>query len=502
MVVKRWLSVAALVFGLTLLPVLAGAEPVRVKILQVNDWDRFEERGGRGGFARFVALLKAENAAAEDVLVIHAGDAISPSLLSGFDKGAHIIDLLNRVPLDIFVMGNHEFDFGVDVARQRLSEARFPVLNANVKEPDGRSFADLPESRIIEVRGFKFGFFGMTTPQTKEISSPGQLRFEDPLTTAAAQAKKLRAEGADIVVAVTHTGFDEDLALFRQGAADLILTGHDHDLRVMYNGKVAMVESASQADFVTAIDLSLDRVKDGERTRVVWSPAFRTLDSAAYAPDPEAKSVTDALEARLARELDVSIGKTATPLDSRRASVRGQEAAIGNLIADALRVAVDADLAITNGGGIRGDRQYAAGHVLTRRDVLTELPFGNKTVKLALTGAQVLEALENGFSQMEQGAGRFPQVSGMRIVVDPKRPAGQRVVEVRVGGAALDPGRTYSVATNDFMARGGDGYAVLARGRNLIDPAAALLMASQVIDYIAQRAEVAPTVEGRITILP
>jgi 2',3'-cyclic-nucleotide 2'-phosphodiesterase (5'-nucleotidase family) len=502
MVAKRWLSAAALLFGLALLPVPGGAEPVRIKILQVNDWDRFEERSGRGGFARFAAVLKAENAAADDVLVIHAGDAISPSLLSGFDKGAHIVDLLNRVPLDLFVLGNHEFDFGADVARQRISEARFPILNANVKEPDGRSFADLPESRIVELRGFKFGFFGMTTPQTREISSPGPLRFEDPLAVAAAQAKKLRAEGAEIVVAVTHTGFEEDLALFRQGAADLILTGHDHDLRVMYNGKVAMVESASQADFVTAIDLTLDRVKDGDRTRVVWSPAFRTLDTAAYAPDPEAKSVTDALEGRLARELDVTIGRTATPLDSRRAVVRGQEGAIGNMIADALRVAVDADLAITNGGGIRGDRQYAAGHVLTRRDILTELPFGNKTVKLALTGAQVEEALENGFSQIEQGAGRFPQVSGMRVVVDPKRPAGQRVVEVLIGGTPLDRTRTYSVATNDFMARGGDGYAVLTRGKNLIDPAAALLMASQVIDYIGQRAEVAPTIEGRIITRP
>jgi 2',3'-cyclic-nucleotide 2'-phosphodiesterase (5'-nucleotidase family) len=269
-------------------------------------------------------------------------------------------------------------------------------------------------------------------------------------------------------------------------------------VRILYNGKVVMVESGSQAEFVTAIELTLDRVKEGERTRVVWSPSFRTLDSAAYQPDPEAKALTDAFEARLARELDVAIGRTSAPLDSRRAVVRGQEAAIGNLIADAIRVAVDADLAIVNGGGIRGDRQYPAGQVLTRRDILTELPFGNKTVKLALTGAQVLEALENGFSQMEQGAGRFPQISGMRVVVDPSRPAGQRVVEVLVGGAPLDPTRIYTVATNDFLARGGDGYSVLARGKQLIDPAAALLMASQVIDYVAQRSEVAPTVEGRI----
>ncbi|MCS6879599.1 MAG: bifunctional metallophosphatase/5'-nucleotidase [Geminicoccaceae bacterium] len=497
---RDWLRAGLLAAGIALVACVAQAEPVRITILQVNDWDRYEESRGRGGFPRVAALLRAEGAERAEVLVVHAGDAISPSLLSGFDKGAHIIDLLNRLPIDVFTPGNHEFDFGKEIARQRFAQARFPILSANIAEPDGSAFAGLPASRIVEVAGFKLGFFGMTTPQTKEISSPGDLVFSPPIEVAPAMAKKLREQGADLVVAVTHTGFEEDLALYRQGAVDLILSGHDHDIRIMYNGRVAMVESGAQGEFVTAIDLALERIKEGERTRLVWTPSFRTLDTAAYSPDPETKAVTAALEQRLARELDVTIGKTATPLDSRRAVVRGEEAAIGNLIADAMRLAVDAELAITNGGGIRGDRQYPAGHALTRRDLLTELPFGNKTVKLALKGSEILEALENGFSQVEQGAGRFPQVSGMRVTVDLSRPAGRRVTEVLVGGAPLDPERTYTVATNDFLARGGDGYAVFARAKALIDPAAALLMASQVIDYVATRGEVAPTVEGRIVI--
>lgn len=497
---RRWLLASLIGAGLLIAPVVAEAEPVRVKILQLNDWDRFEESRGRGGFARVAAVLKAERAEADDVLVVHAGDAISPSLLSGFDKGAHMIDLLNRLPMDLFTPGNHEFDFGKEIAAQRFTDARFPVVSANIVEPGGGRFAGLPASRIVEVGGFKLGFFGMTTPQTSEISSPGDLVFRPPLEVAAEMAKQLRAEGADLVVALTHTGFEEDLALYRQAAVDLILTGHDHDLRIMYNGRVAMVESGSQGEVVTAIELTLDRVKEGDRTRVVWTPSFRTLDTAAYAPDPEMKAITDGLEAKLAKELDVVIGRTATALDSRRVIVRGEEAAIANMIADAMRLAVDAELAITNGGGIRGDKQYAAGQALTRRDVLTELPFGNKTVKLALKGGEIVEALENGFSQVEQGAGRFPQVSGMRVTVDLARPAGQRVIEVTVGGAPLDRDRVYTVATNDFLARGGDGYAVFARAKPLIDPAAALLMASQVIDYVATRGEVAPSVEGRIVI--
>jgi 5'-nucleotidase/UDP-sugar diphosphatase len=175
--------------------------------------------------------------------------------------------------------------------------------------------------------------------------------------------------------------------------------------------------------------------------------------------------------------------------------VRAQEAAIGNLIADAMRAAVDADVAITNGGGIRGNKTYPAGTELKRRDILAELPFGNKTAKLELTGADIVEALEHGFSKVEEGAGRFPQVSGMTVAVDLTKPAGARVQSVKVGDVNLDPSATYTVATNDFMARGGDGYAAFVGARNLIDPAAAQLMASQVIDHVAAAGTVSPAVE-------
>ena len=181
--------------------------------------------------------------------------------------------------------------------------------------------------------------------------------------------------------------------------------------------------------------------------------------------------------------------------------VRTRETAIGNLVADAMRLAVGADVALTNGGGIRADRVYPPGTTLTRRDVLSELPFGNKTVLLELSGAELRTALENGFSGIEKTAGRFPQVSGIEVVYDPRRPAGNRVIKVRRGGLSLDPNAKYTVATNDFMARGGDGYRVLASRRRLIDARAGTLMATQVIDYITARRVVAPRVEGRLRTL-
>jgi 2',3'-cyclic-nucleotide 2'-phosphodiesterase (5'-nucleotidase family) len=282
------------------------------------------------------------------------------------------------------------------------------------------------------------------------------------------------------------------------GVADLILSGHDHDLRILYDGRTAVVESASQASYVTAIDLVLDRIETNGRSRVTWHPSFRTLDSAAVEPDARGLELIKAYEGKLAAELDMVIGRTMTALDSRRGTVRAQEAAVGNLIADAMRTAVGADVAMTNGGGIRGDRVYEAGTVLTRRDIQRELPFGNRTVKLEVTGAELLAALENGFSRVEEEAGRFPQVSGMRVEVDLAKPGGARVQAVEVAGKPLEPEGRYILATNDYMARGGDGYEALASARRLVNEASARLLASQVIDHIAARGEVAARVEGRI----
>lgn len=488
-------------FALALLAVLASppalAEPATVKILQINDWDRFSDDDGMGGYARLVSILEAEDGQAPNVLLVHAGDAISPSLLSGFDQGAHMISLLNDLPIRAFALGNHEFDFGPEVAAERVAEAAFPVVNSNVRTADGELFPGTVESLMVEAEGYSFGIYGLTTPDTIEIATAGDTVFEPVLKTALAMQEQLREAGADIVVALVHTGWSEDMELFRNRAADLVLSGHDQDLKVIYDGRTAMVESSSQANYVTAIDLTLDRNDDGEAT---WRPAFRVLDSVAYAPGEAALARLQPLEDQLSSELDIDIGEAKVALDTQRSTVRSQESNFGNLIADAMRNATDADIGLTNGGGIRGDRIYEAGHVLTRRDVLTELPFGNTTVLVEVSGADVLAALENGVSQVEDGAGRFPQVSGLAFSYDASKPAGERVVEVTVGGAPLDPAATYKVATNDYMLGGGDGFTSLGNGKVIIDPAAATLMANTVINYItAKGGEVDLEAEGRIT---
>ena len=476
----------------------AFAATVTVTIVQTNDIDRMEEADGRGGWARLAAVVN-EARANGPTLFLHAGDTLSPSLLSGIDKGAHQIAILNAMAPDALVPGNHEFDFGAQNFRDRLAEATFDVVSTNAFEPGGGPLANTVAEKLVELDGVTFGIYGLTTTTTPDVSSPEDVGFTDELEAGLAAEQGLRDEGADIVIALVHTPLSVDLELARQGAADLVVSGHDEHLLTFFDGAHTITESGAQADDIVVTTLTIE-ISDEDGSVVSWTPSFEIIDSATVEPDPTIGALVQDYLDQLDEALGVAIGTTTTPLDSRRALVRTQETAVGNLIADAMRAAMDADIAITNGGGIRADREYEAGTELTRADVFAELPFGNLVVKLEITGQQLVDALENGFSQIEEVAGRFPQVSGLTVTADLDQPVGMRVQEVLVNGEPVDPNATYTLATNDFMAGGGDGYTAFTEGTTLIGGADATLMASEVIDYIAAMGMIAPTVEGRIVL--
>ena len=476
----------------------AQAEVANVTIVHFNDLDRMGERDGRGGVARLASVIESERQKGGQVIVTFGGDTISPSLLSGMDEGAHMIDLLNQIGVTAMAIGNHEFDFGPEIAEQRIAEANFPMLGANHANPDGEMLDGAMESIMVDAGPYQIGIFGLTTVSTAEKSSPGEYIFHPAVDVAAEQTEALRAAGADIVIALAHTDLGEDQALRQQGAVDLLLSGDDHIQEVSYNGKMLYAESGEQADWVTVIDLSMEEIVDGDDKEFVWSPEYRVIDTMNVEPHADIAAAVSGYEGVLSKELDVELGTTETALDSRRETIRAKEAAIANLIADAVRDATGADIGMMNGGGIRANREYAPGTVLTRRDIQAELPFGNKTVVLEVTGQDVIDALENGFSQVEKGAGRFPHVSGIELVYDLSQPAGSRVVEVTRDGAALDPNATFSLAVNDYVAGGGDGYDMFASKRRIVDENAAVLMTVQMFEYISSRGSVSPRVEGRM----
>ncbi|MFM9863915.1 MAG: bifunctional metallophosphatase/5'-nucleotidase [Micropepsaceae bacterium] len=486
----------------TTLPAQAVVSPdeTQITLVLTSDVYKMEAESGRGGMARIAAALKAEKARHPHVLIVHAGDTISPSLMSGFDKGAHIIDLFNMTPLDVFVPGNHEFDFGPDVFLKRMGETKASVLAANLRNEAGQPIAGIADSKMFAFGPVKLGVIGLTADDSAVSSKPGKLQFAGSIATADREAARLRKAGADLIVLVPHSGRALDHELYSSGIAEVILSGHDHDLYMNFNEKMAMVEAGEDGMVVVAVDLAVKvEERDGKR-RVRWWPRFRFIDTADVTPDAAVEVRVAAYAKTLDAELGQPIGTTETELDSRNATVRGGEAVIGNLFADAMRETTKSDVVLINGGGFRGGKIYPAGTQLTRKDVLTELPFLNKAYVLELSGAQLKDALEQGFATAENEVGRFPQVSGMKIKADVTRAVGQRVVVVTVNGAPLKPSAKYRLATNDYLAGGGDGYAALKSARILSGEAEAALVANAVIDYIRAKGKVAPALEGRIIV--
>ncbi|WP_288579913.1 bifunctional UDP-sugar hydrolase/5'-nucleotidase [uncultured Methylobacterium sp.] len=476
-------------------PAAARAPDVDFTLVLVNDIYRMGAVDGRGGFPKLAAVVKAERARGRPVLVCHAGDTLSPSLLSGIDQGRHIITLTNLIRPDVFVPGNHEFDFGQAVYLERMREAAFPVFAANLRRADATPVPGTSESTILTLGGIKLGVVGIALPETEAKSQSGDWTFGPAVATLAREATALRAAGAEMVLAVCHTDRATDEALVASRHADIVLSGHDHDLALRYDGRTAFAESGHDAEYVTAIDVKAE----GSGKALTWSAAFRIHDTAEIEPDPEVQAVVARLEGELSRELDQPLGRVTDALDTRTGAVRQGESAFGDLVADALRHAAGAEIGLMNGGGIRGNRLYPAGTELTRRDVQTELPFGNTSVLVRISGAILRAALENGFSEIGRPSGRFPQVSGIAVTVDPMRPAGQRVVAVAVGEAPLDPARTYLVAANNFMLGGGNDYGMLAQGETLVGTTDGTLVANVVMSYIQANAPLTIRT-GRLTI--
>ncbi len=475
-----------------------AADQVKLTILGVGDLYNFDAGKDRGGFARLNALARAEKAANPNFLYVFDGDMLSPSLLSGLDKGQNTIDLTNLVPFDIAVPGNHEFDFGKENFFDKVSKSKYPWATISITQADGSALPGLQGVMWKEIAGLKIALIPVSEDDTPSVSSPGDLKFLPSVATGVAAAKQARKDGADLVVGVVQAPHSQDFEMMASHAFDVIMSGDDHDYMTAYDGITAYVETSMDARYMSPIDLNITiDQKEGKRV-VKWTPNFRFVDTATVKPDPETQKMVDTLKAQLDKNLSVVIGTTDVPLDSRRNVVRGEESSMGDLIADAMKDATGADIAITNGGGIRADKTYDAGTQLTRRDILSELPFGNKTVVTAIPGSQVLAALENGFSQVEDGAGRFPQVSGLQVVYDPKAPAGSRVASVMVNGKPLDTNAVYKVATNDYMLAGGDGYTALGGGKVLVNEQAGNLMANDVMTYVTKIGHVTSKVEGRI----
>ncbi len=487
---------------------LAGAAEIR--ILHMNDFHGFAEphkplgsQVDLGGVACVAARAK-ELRAEKPSLLLAAGDMIQGHNWANLFQGESVIALMNALRFDAMVVGNHEFDFGQAVLRQRISEARFPVLGANVV-----GLTELRPHVIREVGGIRVGIIGVVTEDTPVSTHPRNvidLTFLSPEESLRARLRELKDQ-ADLVVVLSHCGYHADRGLSeRVPGLQVIVGGHSHTRleQPAVVGDTIIVQAWEHGKALGVLDLT---VEDGRILR--FEGRLEEIRPGSCAEDASIQAMVEGYGARLDTVLNKRVAETLVDLDGEH--VRQRETNLGNLVADIMRGVSGADVTIINGGGIRTSIQK--GQVLVKH-VYAALPFDNYIVAIELTGQQIRDALEHGVSAVEIGAGRFPQVSGLGFKYSRFAPAGSRVREILVGGKPLDPAKVYTVATIDFLAAGGDGYKAfgeamarsrdfaiiggMMKGEKLVYNDSGRWLRDLVIDQMREMKRVDPSTENRI----
>jgi 5'-nucleotidase len=507
----------------------SAAGPARcLSILHFNDvYNIGEAPGGAepvGGAARFAAAAAAY--AAEAPLVLFSGDCLNPSLLSAFTQGAQMPPVLNALGIAAAVAGNHDFDHGAGVFAARAAECAFPWLLSNVLDAStGAPLAGARRSLLLDHAGVRVGLMGLVEREwlatIPSIDAERDLIYLDFVAEGAALAAELRAAGADLVVALTHMRAHNDARL-AAGApgVQLVLGGHDHGYAVAAAPPHGTLVVKSGTDFremtllrleipaaeAAAADASSNGNGNGSgaqtpalppsippRPAAAWE---RVAVTRATPPCPAVAAIVARYDHLIDEQMGRPLGRAFTPLDARFDAVRSRETAAGNLLADVMRLGLDADVALVNAGTIRSDRVHAPGR-LSMGDLVAMLPFLDELVVLELTGADLLAALEVGVSAWPAREGRFLQVSGVAFAFDPARPPGARVLpgSARVGGAAIDSldeagrARTFRVATKNYLRSGKDGFLALKEARVVVDGETAPRLATLALHLLTRTEE-------------
>ncbi len=414
-------------------------------ILTFNDVYEVEPRDGWGGLAEMKTLLDQEREQSEFSLTTVNGDFLSPSPLSSVTRGAHMVELFSMLGVDMVVHGNHEFDFGSEVLAERMRERGFLWFGTNVLDTNGMPFGGADEIWFVDVDDIRVGFFGLCTPDTAEISNPGpNVLFLPCIETARATVAQLQEQGADVIIALTHQKIFEDMDLAKEvPQIDLILGGHEHQA-ITHRRHALIHKSGSDAQFLGRIDLEIEREGDD----VIVIPRWKMIPNYQTRPDPIVKVRIDEYTHLLDGQLSKVIGTATAELDGRKLVRYRSETSLGTLIADAFRHEMGADCALISSAFIGGDQIIPAGTPITKGMVLSLLPYPNMVMVIEVTGEQLLSAVRYGLANPGRA---YPQLSGLQIIDD----------TLLINGQPIDPAATYTLATTDYLYRGGDGYHML-----------------------------------------
>lgn len=498
-----------LLFSL-LVATLSWGEEVRIKLLHVNDFHGFAQAykpvGSQELLGGAAALSAAIEASRQEVpsLLLAAGDMWQGGNWANLFQGESCVALMNAMGFDAMVLGNHEFDAGQAVLQKRLEEAKFPVLAANLKGLDG-----VTPYIIKTLQNTRIGIIGVVTEDAPMSTDPRNvqgLEFLPVKETVEKLVEELKPL-CDVIVVLSHCGHSRERTLAEEvEGVDVVVGGHSHTKveKPPRLGRTLVVQAWEHAKALGVVDITL---QEGEIRSCEGH--LEMIKPQEGVGNPEVLRIVQSYQSRLDSLLNETIGEALVDLDG--VNVRHQETNLGNFMADIMRQASNAQACIINGGGLRTSILQGP---IQMKDVYAVLPFDNYVVAIRLTGKQIREVLEYSVSAVEDLEGRFPQVSGITFGYCPTAPKGARVGDIQINGTPLHFKESYVIATNDFLAAGGDGYKAFGeaiksspdyeviggamKGSNVVYSDAGRWLRDRVAEYIKSHPQVSPQVEGRI----
>lgn len=507
---KNWLLTFILhgLFCVMAVQSACATEPVQLRILYLNDFHGYAEPYPSSGHpeklggAAFLADEIQRQRENHSTLLLAAGDLIQGNPWANLFEGKSTIEWMNALDFSAMTLGNHEFDFGVDVLNQRVRQARFPVLAANV-----RGLPSIQPYVIKELSGLKVAIVGLVTEDTPVTTHPKNVKglTFSPVADAAQKIITELNNRADLIIVLSHLGFAGDIQLAKTvKGIHVIVGGHSHTRveKPMKVDETLIVQAWEHAKALGILDLTIQ-----ERKVIQYDGRLAFIEPEKGKPDPVTLEIIDRYQKKAADILNEVIGEAQVDLKGKTS--RSGETNLGNLVADILRQKTGSDLALINGGGIRADILKGP---IRMNDILSVLPFTNHPVVLKVSGNELKDIFEYGIADLDGTAGRFPQVSGIKITYQAAHPIGQRITRMTIAEAPVKPEGWYTLVTNDFLAAGGDGYVTLKNILDTMDSKASgstqdnrvLLFDSGrpirdiVIDFIKEKKNVSANVEDRI----
>ncbi|XP_071053537.1 mannosylglucosyl-3-phosphoglycerate phosphatase isoform X2 [Onthophagus taurus] len=433
-------------------------------ILHFNDVYNVEPSGREpvGGAARFCTAIKSFQHL--NPLVLFSGDAFSPSMLSTFTKGEQMVPVLNDVGTHCAVLGNHDFDHGLEVLSQWVAQTQFPWLMSNVLDNEtGRPLGEGRITHVVHWAGKRIGLVGLVEREwldTLATINPEEVTFLDFVEAGTKLAVQLKQEGCDYVIALTHMRTPNDIKLAENcDEIDLILGGHDHVYEIKDVNSRLIIKSGTDFRQFSKVTIHFDKFNSNGKPLVTVEEINVTSQ---YEEDPKLNEKLEKYTSMVEGKMDEILGCFTVPLDGRFSAIRTGESNLGNWVCDVVLAATGADLVVLNSGTFRSDQVHPAGE-FTMRDLVNVIPMRDPLTVLLISGKTLIDVLENGVKMYPKLEGRFPQVAGLSFAFDPRKPPGSRVDKrfIRIGDEYINEDQMYRLATKSYLKSGCDGYVML-----------------------------------------